>query len=81
MKKTILIFVAGFIACATFVAIIATAPVDEISPTKSRDRDYYAPNSEDLGPNEMRLTACGTGMPTARPKQAASCWLLELGNR
>ncbi|MGI9568802.1 MAG: guanitoxin biosynthesis MBL fold metallo-hydrolase GntH, partial [Desulfobulbia bacterium] len=24
--------------------------------------------------------ACGTGMPTARPKQAASCWLLELGN-
>jgi len=28
----------------------------------------------------MRLTACGTGMPTGRPKQAASCWLLELGN-
>ena len=28
----------------------------------------------------MRLIACGTGMPTARPKQAASCWLLELGN-
>jgi len=26
------------------------------------------------------LIACGTGMPTARPKQAASCWLLELGN-
>ena len=22
----------------------------------------------------------GLGMPTARPKQAASCWLLELGN-
>ena len=41
---------------------------------------FYAPNSEDLGPNEMRLTACGTGMPTARPKQAAACWLLELGN-
>ena len=31
-------------------------------------------------PDEMRLIACGTGMPTARPKQAASCWLLELGN-
>jgi len=28
----------------------------------------------------MRLVAGGTGMPTARPKQAASCWLLELGN-
>ena len=47
---------------------------------KARDRDFYAPNSEDLGPDEMRLIACGTGMPTARPKQAASCWLLELGN-
>ena len=51
-----------------------------ISPVKARDRDFYAPNSENLGPNEMRLIACGTGMPTARPKQAASCWLLELGN-
>jgi ribonuclease Z len=47
---------------------------------KARDRDFYTPNSEDLGPDEMRLIACGTGMPTARPKQAASCWLLELGN-
>jgi ribonuclease Z len=52
----------------------------EFSPVKASDRDFYAPNSEDLGPDEMRLIACGTGMPTARPKQAASCWLLELGN-
>ncbi len=52
----------------------------KISPVKARDRDFYAPNSEDLGPDEMRLIACGTGMPTPRPKQAASCWLLELGN-
>jgi ribonuclease Z len=50
------------------------------SPVKARARDFYAPNSEELGPDEMRLIACGTGMPTARPKQAASCWLLELGN-
>ncbi|TNF76466.1 MAG: MBL fold metallo-hydrolase, partial [Acidobacteria bacterium] len=52
----------------------------KFSPVEARDRDFYAPNSEDLGPDEMRLIACGTGMPTARPKQAASCWLLELGN-
>ncbi len=52
----------------------------EISPVKARERDFYAPNSEDLAADEMRLIACGTGMPTARPKQAASCWLLELGN-
>jgi ribonuclease Z len=52
----------------------------QYSPVKARARDFYTPNSEDLGPDEMRLVACGTGMPTARPKQAASCWLLELGN-
>jgi ribonuclease Z len=52
----------------------------QASPVKAHDRDFYAPNSEDLAPDEMRLIACGTGMPTARPKQAASCWLLELGN-
>lgn len=52
----------------------------QYSPVKARARDFYAPNTEDLGPDEMRLIACGTGMPTARPKQAASCWLLELGN-
>ena len=52
----------------------------EISPVKAHARDFYAPNTEDLGPDEMRLIDCGTGMPTARPKQAASCWLLELGN-
>jgi ribonuclease Z len=54
--------------------------VSKYSPVKARARDFYAPNTEDLGPDEMRLIACGTGMPTARPKQAASCWLLELGN-
>jgi ribonuclease Z len=57
-----------------------TGATGKYSPVKARARDFYAPNSEDLGPDEMRLIACGTGMPTARPKQAASCWLLELGN-
>ncbi len=54
--------------------------VEQLSPVRARSRDFYTPNSEDLGPDEMRLIACGTGMPTARPSQAASCWLLELGN-
>jgi ribonuclease Z len=52
----------------------------KVSPVKPRARDFYVPNSEALGANEMRIVACGTGMPTARPKQAASCWLVELGN-
>jgi len=51
-----------------------------VSPTKARERDFYAPNSEDLDPNEIRIISCGTGMPTPRPAQAAACFLMELGN-
>ncbi len=43
-------------------------------------RDVYYPGTEVLKPDEMRVTACGTGMPNGRPKQAAACWLVELGN-
>ena len=42
-------------------------------------RDFY-PNTEKLGPNEMRIVALGTGMPNQRKSQASACWLVELGN-
>ena len=51
-----------------------------VSPTKPRERDAYYPNSEELGADEMRVIACGTGMPTTRAAQAAACFLVELGN-
>lgn len=51
-----------------------------ISPTQPRARDFYAPNSEALAADEMRVIACGTGLPTPRPAQAAACFLVELGN-
>ena len=50
------------------------------SPTEASPREYYAPNSEALDPDEMRVIACGTGMPTTRAAQAAACFLVELGN-
>ncbi|MHC5004608.1 MAG: guanitoxin biosynthesis MBL fold metallo-hydrolase GntH [Planctomycetota bacterium] len=54
-----------------------TAP----SPTAAaEDREVYFPNTEDLAPDEMRVIACGTGMPTTRAAQAAACFLVELGN-
>jgi ribonuclease Z len=53
----------------------APDPTAALSP-----RDVYYPGSEDLVPDEMRVIACGTGMPNARPKQAAACWIVELGN-
>jgi ribonuclease Z len=52
-----------------------------ISPVEALEgREVYYPGTENLAPDEMRVTACGTGMPNARPKQAAACWLVELGN-
>ncbi len=60
----------------TFVAQSSSS-----SPVKAvKNREMYYPGSEDLAPDEMRVTALGTGMPNARPKQAAACWLVELGN-
>jgi len=51
------------------------------TPTgKIVDPNIYFPGTEELAPDEMRVTACGTGMPTARESQAASCFLVELGN-
>ncbi|WP_170570230.1 guanitoxin biosynthesis MBL fold metallo-hydrolase GntH [Ruegeria atlantica] len=55
---------------------------EEVSPTAVRDRprEVYYPNTEDLAEDEMRVIACGTGMPTTRASQAAACFLVELGN-
>ena len=44
------------------------------------DRYAYYPGTEALKPDEIRLIACGTGMPAARRGQAAACFLIELGN-
>jgi ribonuclease Z len=53
----------------------------DVSPTEPfKDRDTYYPNTEALAKDEMRVIACGTGMPTTRAKQAAACFLVELGN-
>jgi hypothetical protein len=60
---------------------LTTAPEAVTSPTGTvEDRDVYYPGTEALAPDEMRIVALGTGMPSARPKQAAACWLAELGN-
>ncbi len=80
--KIILAFTTGFIMCAGLITWMAfTPPPGESSPVKTlSDQDVYYPGTEDLGPNEMRVVACGTGMPNSRPKQAAACFLVELGN-
>jgi ribonuclease Z len=59
----------------------AQAAKANISPVKAfKERDVYYPGTEDLKPEEMRVIALGTGMPMPRLKQAAACFLIELGN-
>jgi ribonuclease Z len=63
------------------IASARAGTTPSISPTqKLPDPNVYYPGTEELEADEMRLISCGTGMPTARESQAATCWLLELGN-
>ena len=62
------------------VPVVHSETVD-ISPVKAlSDRDTYFPGTENLAPDEIRVVALGTGQPSVRPKQAAACFLVELGN-
>ena len=87
-KKTVvsLLFVTAVavgigIVIGASVNLNAEASTEGVSPVEPRgDREAYFPNTERLAPDEMRVVACGTGMPTTRAAQAAACFLVELGN-
>ncbi len=72
----------GFAFCAALVGVVGAKnglpPLSPVEPLP--EHDVYYPGTEALGPDEMRVVALGTGMPTVRPKQAAACFLVELGN-
>ena len=72
----------AILACAVIIGVdVGVATAASPTPTGTvDDRDVYYPGTESLEPNEMRIVALGTGMPSVRPKQAAACWLVELGN-
>ncbi len=85
--------VAGFLALGPvpdrLVALVGDALIGTAeaaggvvkSPTGTApDRYVYYPGTEELKADEIRLIACGTGMPAARRDQAATCWLVEVGN-
>ncbi len=74
-------FLAGIGAGLTVLVMMGAQSPVMPSPVKpAPERDIYYPNTEALGPDEMRVIACGTGMPTTRAAQAAACFLVELGN-
>jgi len=74
--QTALFLIMGFVAT---LVLAAGGKVDD--PTGiAPDRYVYYPGTEALAKDEIRLFACGTGLPAARRSQAATCWLVELGN-
>jgi ribonuclease Z len=79
MKKTILvpfIFLFFFGTLDAFAAGGVVKGPNKIAP----DRYVYYPGTEKLAKNEVRVIACGTGMPDARRGQASACFLFEFGN-
>jgi ribonuclease Z len=60
----------------------ATALAQEgAAKTSSKHYPIYYPNTEKLDPDEMRITALGTGLPTPITRaQKSTSWMVELGN-
>ncbi len=69
------------VLCLTLCSKAMAAGGVVTSPTGvAPDRYVYYPGTEKLAKKEIRVTACGTGMPAARHNQAATCFLMEFGN-
>jgi ribonuclease Z len=71
-----------FSICATG-NILQTASAAEEGKAKASVKlsPTYFPNTEELRPDEMRVTALGTGLPTPITRaQKSTAWMVELGN-
>ena len=81
MKNSInFVLLSALVFCAITISV-AGEPPQKWSPTEPLPtQSVYYPGTEELGADEMRVIACGTGMPQPRLKQAGSCFLVELGN-
>ncbi len=78
-KKFIYMFLTLLMMFSASTAIAAGGKV--MSATGAApDRYVYYPGTEPLAKDEIRLIACGTGLPAARRDQAATCFLVEVGN-
>ena len=78
--STTFVLICVFVFCVNPLSV-AEEPPQKWSPIAPfPTQSVYYPGTEELGADEMRVIACGTGMPQPRLKQAGSCFLVELGN-
>ena len=83
MKNLMKVF--GQVLVVSFVLLLANSVFAAGGAVKSPtgtapDRYVYYPGTEELKKDEIRLIACGTGLPAARRDQQATCFLAEVGN-
>ncbi len=80
-KTRILLINTAFVV-TLFVGVLAHGAGGVVTdPTGTApDRYVYYPGTEALAEDEIRIIACGTGMPDQRMAQASACFLFELGN-
>jgi ribonuclease Z len=74
--STLVLTVLGLTTNLVFAAGGTVTSPTGIAP----DRYVYYPGTEALAKDEIRVIACGTGLPAARRSQAATCFLIEAGN-
>jgi ribonuclease Z len=68
------------IALATVLLLGISSYLSAADPTSKRLPTYF-PNTEEINPDEMRITALGTGLPTPLTRaQKSTSWMVELGN-
>ena len=79
MNKLIRYMIAFFLVVGFSPAQAAGGKVTDPAGV-APDRYVYYPGTEALNKDEIRVVACGTGMPAARRGQAATCFLVETGN-
>ena len=78
-NRSLKVLIAGVVCCLA-TTVFAAGGVVTSSTGTAPDRYVYYPGTEELAKDEIRLIACGTGLPAARRDQAATCWLVETGN-
>ncbi len=78
---------AGFVISAVFAALAlgsflrTTSAQNDTARTSTERLPTYFPNTEELGADEMRIIALGTGLPTPITRaQKSTAWMVELGN-